>query len=564
MITAMPRDLTRRDALMLVGAGAALGAVRRPLAQTPDALWSRAVERNDAAAMRLIETQVADPADPRAGSVPDEHLLYQPWSASGVIETLTASFVHAGSRYHRDPAVFERIRLAARFLERAQGPEGNIDLLISNFNSPPDTAFVVHGVASAAAIARRQGIDEVVTLLRPFLVKAGGGMAAGGVHTPNHRWVVCSALAQVNELFPDARYVRRIDEWLAEGIDIDDDGQFTERSTLTYNTVVTRALVLMATKLQRPGLLEPVRQNLRALTYLLHGDGEVVTEISRRQDQYMRGGIEGYWFPLTYLAVKDQDGQFATMAREAAPEGVKLSALIEYPELSEPLPPSRPLPDSFEKAFPQVGIVRVRRGPMSATVVLGGSSRLLTLRQGGAVMDGVRFATSFFGKAQFVPDRVEKAGGTYHLRQSLEAPYYQPLPQRVTPQTWAATRPTRRQTEINRLEQSAEITEIAGGFRVRVQAHGTAGVPLTIEVGFREGGEFEGCDPVPGSAGSFLLARGTGIYRYRGTEIRFGPGSAPHRYVQVRGAEPKLPGQSVYITGYTPFDRTLTFECVSR
>ena len=65
----------------------------------------------------------------------------------------------------------------------------------------------------------------------------------------------------------------------------------------------------MAAKLKRPALLDPVRQNLRALMYLLHADGEVVTEISRRQDQYTRGGLAGYWFPLTYLAVADRDGQ---------------------------------------------------------------------------------------------------------------------------------------------------------------------------------------------------------------------------------------------------------------
>jgi hypothetical protein len=557
----MSRFLTRRDALAVLGAGAAVGAVRPAAIETPEALVARAVERNDAAARRLIDAQVADPGDPRAGSVQDEHTLYQPWSASGVIETLTASFLHPQSRFHGDRAVLDRIRLAARFLERSQQPSGNIDLLISNFNSPPDTAFVVHGVATAAAIARRQNADHIVDLLRPFLVKAGGGIAVGGVHTPNHRWVVCSALAQLHELFPDERYVRRIDEWLAEGIDIDADGQYTERSTLTYSTVINRALIVMATKLQRPDLLEPVRQNLRSLTYLLHGDGEVVTEISRRQDQYMRGGIEGYWVPLTYLAIRDGDGQFAAMAREAAADGVSLPALLEYPELLTPLTPAAPLPADFEKPFGEVGIVRFRRNDLSATVVLGGSSRLLTLRHGGAVMEGVRFATSFFGKAQFVPDTVRKAGGTYELRQSLEAPYYQPLPQKVTTDTWAATRPTRRQTEINYLEQAADITEVAGGFQVRVRAHGTAGVPLAIEIGFREGGELEGCEPVPGREGSFLLPRGTGVYRAGRSRIRFGPGAAAHGYVQLRGAEPKLPADSVYITGFTPFDHTLRFEC---
>jgi hypothetical protein len=193
--------------------------------------------------------------------------------------------------------------------------------------------------------------------------------------------------------------------------------------------------------------------------------------------------------------------------------------------------------------------------------MLTGSSRLLTLRHGGAVMEGIRFATSFFGKAQFVPEAGGKRDGSWRLRQSLEAPYYQPLPQKITTKTWAATRPQRRQSEINRLEQSAEITEIRGGFRVRVRAHGTNGVPLAIEIGFRAGGQLEGCREIPESPGSFLLERGTGVYTAGGSRIRFGPGHAPHRYVQLRGAEPKLPAQSVYITGYTPFDQTITFEC---
>jgi hypothetical protein len=106
-----------------------------------------------------------------------------------------------------------------------------------------------------------------------------------------------------------------------------------------------------------------------------------------------------------------------------------------------------------------------------------------------------------------------------------------------------------------------EITERSGGFDVRVRAHGTSGVPLAIEIGFREGGHFEGCREIPGRPGTFLLERSTGQYVAGGNRIRFGPGSAPHQYVQLRGAEAKLPAHSVYITGFTPFDRTLTFEC---
>jgi hypothetical protein len=559
-----PLRYTRRDALTILGVASALGAagVRGHTRQAGYAIEG-VVERNDAAVQGLLRAQVTDPASPWRGSAPDQFGLHTAGSAAGIVETLAASFVHPRSRFHDDGALLEGIRLAAGFLERSQSPQGNIDLLTTNFNSPPDTGFVVHGVATAAVIGRLHGRAEIAEILRPFLVKAGGGMAEGGVHTPNHRWVICAALAQIHALFPNARFVTRIDEWLAEGIDIDGDGQYTERSTLTYNVVTDRALVVMAAKLKRPALLDPVRQNLRALAYLLHADGEVVTEISHRQDQYTRGGIQGYWFPLTYLALEDQSGLFSSMARLAA-DGARLSTLLEYPELSRPLPSPEPLPDDFEKRFPEVGIVRIRRGPLSGTLVLGGSSRVFTLRYGDAVVEGVRFATSFFGKAQFVPDSVEKQGNTYRFRQVLEAPYYQPLGRRITTGTWTMTRPERRQSEVCRLEQSLEITETNGGFRLRVQAAGTNGVPLAVEITFREGGELVGCRPLKDSPGVFLLERTSGMYRSGRNEIRFGPGRASHQYTQLRGAEPRLPGQSAYLTGFTPFDHTLTFDCSQR
>jgi hypothetical protein len=82
---------------------------------------------------------------------------------------------HPQSKFHGDKILLERIRLAAAFLECSQSREGNIDLLSTNFNSPPDTGVVVHNVATAAAIGQLYAIDELVRLLRPFLVKAGAG-----------------------------------------------------------------------------------------------------------------------------------------------------------------------------------------------------------------------------------------------------------------------------------------------------------------------------------------------------------------------------------------------------
>jgi hypothetical protein len=387
-------------------------------------------------------------------------------------------------------------------------------------------------------------------------------MSVGGIHTPNHRWVVSSALAQVNHLFPDAAYTRRIAQWLAEGIDIDEDGQFIERSTITYNTVTDRAFTVLAAKLQRPELLDPVRRNLRAMFYLLHPDGEVVTEVSRRQDQFVRGTMAGYWFPVNYLAVHDGDRQLAGLARSLAPESARLSTLLEYPELAGPLPPAGPLPEDYEKWFGAVGLARIRRGRGDATLVLKDSSRFFSARNGGAVINAVRFASSFFGKGQFIPDTCVKEGSKYVFRQSLSAPYYQPLTpaQKVDYKNWGALRSQRRQTQVCKLEQMATVTEDKAGFALRLQSNGTPGVPVAVEISLREGGELQGCRPAPHVADGWILEKDFATYRAGGDTVRFGPGAAGHLLTQLRGADAKLPGQSVYLTGYTPFDQTLRFE----
>jgi hypothetical protein len=520
------------------------------------------VKRHDEAVERILKLQITDPASPWRGIYPDDFGLHHAGTAGGILETLAAAFLQPASKFHRDRLLVERMRLAADCLGRGQNEHGNIDLVITNFNSPPDTAFVVENVATAACLARRNGERDLEALAEPLLRKAAGALAVGGIHTPNHRWVVCAALAQLNELYPDPALVRRIDQWLSEGIDIDEDGQYTERSTLVYNVAVDRALVVMAVKLKRPELLEPVRRNLQSMLYLVHPGDEVVTEISRRQDQYERGEIGRYWFPLRFLAVREGDGRFAALAERFAARYARLSALMEYPELSQAGPPHAAVPEFYERQFPALGIARIRRGPVSATLILGGGSRFFTLRRGAAVINAVRFASAFFGKGQFIPQQAEKRAEGYFFRQSLEGDYLQPLdrPYRIGPHNWYQSRAERRRTELCKLEQTALVNEAPGGFRMRLRAHGTDAVPVAVEINLREGGTLEGCEPVPRLGDAWLLSSKQARYRAGGGEIRFGPGLCLHRYTQVRMAEPKLPGPSVYLTGFTPFDHTLEFE----
>lgn len=522
------------------------------------------VELHDSNLKATLVSQVTKKGSRWCGGIPDGYGLHHCRSAAKLLRDGAAAYFHPESSYYGQANLLERMTLAADFLLRAQNDSGNIDLLVTNFNSPPDTGFVVHDVATAAKLAQMNNEKPVLSLMEQFLRRAGAGMAKGGIHTPNHRWVVCAALAQIHDLFPEKRYPERIAQWLAEGIDIDEEGQYTERSTAAYNAVVNSALVVMAHKANRPELLEPVRKNLDAMAYLLHPGGEVVTEISHRQDHNTRGTMRGYWFALRYMAIHDRNGMYASMLKPLEPEHVRLAALMEYPQLQDDLPAPKPVPENYEKHYALSGITRIRRGKTSATIIHKGASRFFTLRRAGAVVNAVRFASAFFGKGQFVPVSFEKRGRDFCFTQHLMGCYYQPIDDPdllpIANEKWSRCKMRRKTSEICRLTYEARIRETEQGFELVINAHETAGIPLAVEINLREGAELTGGIPAPGSAGAFLLQAGFAECRVGNDAIRFGPGHCEHAYVQVRGADPKLSGPSVYLTAYTPFEHTLAFQ----
>lgn len=551
---------TRRQVLAAMSA-ASLSAA----AETNSTLEADAVKHHDAAIENILRIQIADPSNEHCGAWPDAFGLYYPGSSAAVSDSFTVAFLHPKSKFHKNPLMLERMKLGIEYAVRKASPEGNVYLPITNFNSPPDTAFATLGVANAAILAKKNGATEILRILDPFLINAKRALLTGGVHTPNHRWVVSSALAMLYQLDNDPRLLQRIDQWLAEKIDVDEDGQYDERSIIGYNIIVDRALITLAHYLKRPELLEPVRRNLDSAFFLMHPDGEMVTEISHRQDRDTRGTLGVYWFAMHYLAIHDKNPRYAWAAEKYASKHASLSVLMAYPELLQPLPQSVPPSSDYQKDFRSLEIARIRRGRRSATVLLRGDSRFFLLRNGEAVLGGVRMASAFFGKAQFIPQTYSHDGAKYVLRQTLTGPYFQPFdpPRTIVAGAWNKTRSERKTSQVCFLDQTATITETEKGFRIRFQATGTADVPVAIEVNVRgnEGLVMEGLLAAPQVTDGFVLSTGFATVKNGQDNIRFGPGKQQHQYTQIRGAEPKLPGGSVYITGLTPFDHSIEFEC---
>jgi hypothetical protein len=222
------------------------------------------------------------------------------------------------------------------------------------------------------------------------------------------------------------------------------------------------------------------------------------------------------------------------------------------------------VPSDYERVFRASSVARIRRGERSATIALAGNSRFFSLRHGECAVQAVRFASAFFGKGQFVARSFEKTAQGWLLTQTLEGPYYQPVdpPRPVAAEEWGISRLNRRQSEVMRLTQTALIRESERGFVLELASHGTADVPLAVEISLRPGGTLEGASPDPRLPGTHLLPNGFATYTAAGRRLRFGPGAGAHRYTQVRGAEPRIPGHTVYLCANTPFRHTLEFECL--
>ncbi|MCX7424346.1 MAG: hypothetical protein NTW96_01710 [Planctomycetia bacterium] len=562
--------MKRRHFLQSLGAAAAWIPLRR-LAGAESAVanlrqtWIRV---NDETITTTLARQQRQEGHPFRGGFADEHEIYIAGTAAGCCAALATGYVLPESKYHASAEVLEALDLATAYLLGAQHADGTIDLASTNFHSTPDTAFSVEPLAIALTMVRRlapDGLGGFQQRVGSYLKSAGRALSVGGIHTPNHRWVVCMALARVNAMFPDAAYVRRIDRWLAEGIDIDADGQYTERSVGVYSPLVDRCLITTARLLQRPQLYEPARENLRATRYFMHANGQLATEASTRQDQCQVVDAVPYYYSYRYMSLLDNDRDFAAMAamieRTAGIEALygNLRYLLEDPSFARELPAPGSVPTDYVKYFPGSRLARIRRGEIDSTILAGNAS-FFTFFKGRAALEGVRVASAFFGKGQFVSPALRVEGNRYVLAQDLAGPYFQPLaPEKISGDGdwWRMPRSERAQSEVMRLASKITIDENRGAFDIHFDVRGTDGVPVAIELAFRKGGELSGVRPLDDVADAFLLEAPAGRYQVGDARSDFGPGRADHAWTQLRGAAPKLDAQCVYVTGYTPFAYTL-------
>ncbi|MFD3578994.1 hypothetical protein [Streptomyces sp. NPDC058644] len=560
---------------------------------------------------------LTDAADARAAAVLDgydDHLtelrdLGKARAAARSLRTLTSVHVHAASAYHHDGALLGPLHELADTLAEEQFDDGLWDQ--GAVHSPPDTAFSIVDLNIAYALLDKDGERSTARLratVEQILRKAGPGLAHGGVHTANHRWLVCSALSRIHRRWPDASYLRRIDAWLAEGIDQLAGGEYSERSP-TYSAVVTNpALLTIARFHDRRDLYVHVRDNLTASLYVTEPNGEVESVHSRRQDQATLRYLPEFWLQYRELAIRDGNGTFAAVAallRERGagqtfgetPLGDRLAEVLDRPELARELPAGKELPTDFEHHDDSCRLVRVRRGERTASVFGGTdlpevhaiSSGLSTnptffkMRKGAAILDSLRLAPQFFSLGPFRSEGLQRRGDAWRLHAEVRAAFHQPLPRRhrrrdgLYPLTddgrfWSAMDFPHRPKEYRTLRTEILVRETDdGGWELSFDVSGSA-VPLALELCFRRGGELsgEGLEPVAGADDTYQLVRGEAVYTVGEDRITFGPGNGKggkqppvvdpgERYTWMKGSLTP-DGIRVLITGRSPLTYRMTLR----
>jgi hypothetical protein len=339
------------------------------------------------------------------------------------------------------------------------------------------------------------------------------------------------------------------------------------------------------------------------MTYFyMEPNGDLVTFDSRRQDQYSARSIVVQYLHYRFLAIHDQDGLFASIVSmiEDFPGFDRIiiqEALFYFMEnelLQKKLPEPKPVPTNFEKFFKTSSLVRIRREDTTVTIFGGvdwpliiASGRSVSpiffgFRKGNAVLKYMRMSASFFSMGYFRSEGLWQEENKYVLYQKLEAPYYQPLPDKfkneegdyeLTPSVdgrfWSKMAFDKRPvSNVKTLETKVSITEEGGKAALFFEVNGLEGVAVTIEMCFDESGKLSGVSPASAGNDNYFLQDGFGTFEMGGDKITFGPGKKEHERISrlegeqysVHFGSLRTAGNHVYLTGLTPLTHRITFE----
>ena len=478
-----------------------------------------------------------------------------------------------------DSDLYKQVCLAAKFVLSSQRPSGLIDLYSTNYNSSPDTAFILQQFAALLELAQNNNhFTELNEMLERFIRSAFAGVREGGFHTPNHRWVICSALVQCKHLFADLEVQPVLDLYLQEGFDVDEDGAYLERSSGVYDTVTNNSLLLFSLHTdnteRKQAAQEAVRKNLFWNRSLHHTDGSNEANLSRRQDYGIRqlalnlvpAYVFGYFVlgEEPFLETAAWIWQKRNVQAEFTPWLVYLVLRFgDIPNIAAKTP------ENINRFYAINKLWRNRQNDLSVSAY-GGQTHLLNFVYGNAELSNLKIAQTYFNAGMFIADSMEVNDKQVVLESSGEQKprlpgYDLPLGQEVKPENWLELGKTRKYRPIppakSRLTLHLEDTTLQLYYQT---LDGLDKVAAQISLDFPAGGIWESEDALfmPLSGQTILHKRGKARMIYGHDVIELSCGHFQQGYLAMRNSELQKPLQvRVLLTFLTPVDFGFSLKC---
>ncbi|HOP11122.1 MAG TPA: hypothetical protein PK629_06505 [Oscillospiraceae bacterium] len=533
---------------------------------------------------------INDPNHLFNGGYADSYLISETTGAAGILHNLICTYCCKESKYYKNPEVLERINAGCDFILRSTNPDCTINVLISDFHAP--ATFDLLNIVRAYRIFLKyadQTEAEKETACRVLIVIThhAKGMLVTGFRTPNHRWMEAAALLMTYNILGWPELKAKADKYLAEGIDIDEYGEFTERSAGMYNAVNDNALLTIAEEGKHPEIYEYVERNMDLLFNYIECDGSIFTQNSRRKDKG-EGSASGKFFPghpyyflylwaghtlknKKYLKFAEEIFNDSVDNNRGAPNAMWVYLL--NPELiewdSEKDLKGIEIPKTYSAFYPLSNIYRRSKEYFSYSIIANNPNFLFV--KCGDLNIYVRACASFFAIAQFVPTEVVKTDEGYRMEITAVDDYMLPFETPPATSDWfAMDHSIRKKVCVCTLKITIDFIELENGLKLRVKTEGTEKVPFKLEYVVIPNCKVETENLVMDAhAGEYISLKNGNVrleHIDKGHTITVKGMFCKHLYHKtLRGSVPQVKDSfTIYSTDFTPIDREVEILCTMR
>lgn len=540
--------------------------------------YEKIIEGTDRRVKKCLRIQVMNESSPYYGGFPDENELLHAKYTVYRLTTMTAAYTNADSSYYHDELVAQRVLLALDFVAGCQHEDGLFDYIPCNFDSAPDTAFIIKRMLPAlhylSGTDRDEWQERIYGKLYEITRKAATGLLEGGFHTPNHRWAIASNLLECADFFKLPQLREAAGAYLREGIDCNADGEYAERSAGGYNRINNEAMLTIAHYTQDKSYADCAERNLRMMLTYMEPDGTVFTANSTRQDNGKRIIPKNYYWDFLMVGHDRQIPEFLAFANYLF-ELVEINRL-SYPDILWHFM-NRPefisteheevwQEQDYRRLYPDSGIARVRRGDITYTLMQGKSNFLYF--SNASIDVALKVAGAFCEHRAFKPEVLEEREDGFHLTQTMHGWYYLPFKEKPQTSDWWKMDQSKREKKYGPdLTIDAKVKDIDNGIEVTLRLTGVSRAPFRVELAvlgaYKADNEYFCMQNIKGKR---ILAKAGMTQLVNDTDaLEVGPAFGTHAYIDGLFGSEGSDAQcfTLYFADYTEWEHTFILRNVT-